>query len=235
MHKLKILSLCDSIPAPSAFVLARPSIMTTMRRATVLAFTTSALGASEANSVCNNNTEPIQIRLAYAGADGMAVSWNTYQQLNEPTAYPGINPNALNRVAQSQISTTYPTSQYVSAAECVECQAAFEPLFLEYGVDLVLSGHKHFYERHAAVKNGTAQEINENSTSPWYIVNRAGGHYDGLDNPSTPTVPTSRRAISAYGWSLFTVHNCTHLSTQFIASGNKTVMDTATLIKNRVC
>lgn len=124
---------------------------------------------------------------------------------------------------------------YVSAAECFECQAAFEPLFLEYGVDLVLSGHKHFYEHHAAVNNGTAQEINENPTSPWYIVNGAGGHYDGLDNPSTPTVPTSRRAISAYGWSLFTVHNCTHLSTQFIASGNNTVMDTATLIKNRVC
>ncbi|KAK9490467.1 Metallo-dependent phosphatase-like protein [Lipomyces doorenjongii] len=124
---------------------------------------------------------------------------------------------------------------YVSTTECLECQAAFEPFLLQYGVDLVLHGHKHFYERHAAVDNGTAQEIDANPTAPWYIVNGAAGHYDGLDTPSLPYVPTSRKVISVYGWSLFTVHNCTHLSTQFIASGNSSILDTATLIKDRTC
>jgi hypothetical protein len=122
---------------------------------------------------------------------------------------------------------------YVSAPECVECQSAFEPVLYQYGVDLVLSGHKHFYERHAAVWNGTAEEINADPTYPWYIVNGAGGHYDGLDTPATPYVSTSRKVVSAYGWSLFTVHNSTHLTTQFVASGNNTVLDTATLVKNR--
>src|SRR5579871_2527630 len=42
---------------------------------------------------------------------------------------------------------------YVSTTECLECQAAFEPLFIKYGVDLVLHGHKHFYERQSAVAN----------------------------------------------------------------------------------
>ena len=124
---------------------------------------------------------------------------------------------------------------YVSTTECKECQAAFEPLFLKYGVDLVLHGHKHFYERQSAIANGTAQEIEDNPTAPWYVVNGAGGHYDGLDTPKLPLVPTSRKVIVAYGWSLFTVHNCTHLTTQFIASGNNTIMDTATLYKDRKC
>ncbi|OBT70844.1 hypothetical protein VF21_10156 [Pseudogymnoascus sp. 05NY08] len=124
---------------------------------------------------------------------------------------------------------------YVSTTECIECQLAFEPLLLEYGVDLVLHGHKHFYERHAAVNNGTTTEIENNPKAPWYLVNGAAGHYDGLDVPDTPYVSTSRKVISAYGWNLFTVHNCTHLSTQFIASGNNTVLDSATLIKKRSC
>jgi len=124
---------------------------------------------------------------------------------------------------------------YVSTSECTDCQLAFEPLLLQYGVDLVLHGHKHFYERHAAVANGVAQELN-NPTAPWYIINGAAGHYDGLDTPSLPLVPSSREIISTvYGWNLFTVHNCTHLTTEFIASGNNSVLDTATLYKARTC
>lgn len=118
---------------------------------------------------------------------------------------------------------------------CTDCQAAFEPLLLKYGVDLVLSGHVHFYDRQAAVENGTTQEITNNPTAPWYITNGAGGHYDGLDTPDSTLAPTSRKVIVEYGWSLFTVHNCTHLTTEFIASGNGSVLDTATLVKHRKC
>lgn len=126
---------------------------------------------------------------------------------------------------------------YVSTSECLECKAAFEPLLLQYGVDLVMHGHKHFYERQSAIGvNGTQQEIENSPTAPWYVVNGAAGHYDGLDTPTLPLVPTSREVIStAYGWNLYTVHNCTHLTTQFIASGNNSILDTATLYKNRKC
>jgi hypothetical protein len=66
---------------------------------------------------------------------------------------------------------------YVSAPPCVECQAGFESILEDYGVDMVLSGHKHLYERQAPISpgptvNGTADpnELN-NPTSPWYITN----------------------------------------------------------------
>jgi hypothetical protein len=52
----------------------------------------------------------MQIRLAYAGPGGMAVSWNTEQQLSNPTVYFGREISRLNRFASSDISTTYPTS-----------------------------------------------------------------------------------------------------------------------------
>lgn len=122
---------------------------------------------------------------------------------------------------------------YVSNKVCPECQAAFEPILIAYGVDLVLHGHQHFYERHAAIANFVTQEITADPSAPWYIVNGAAGHYDGLDTPATPYVNTSREVIVAYGWNLFTVHNHTHLSTSFISSSNNTVLDTATLIKSR--
>lgn len=125
---------------------------------------------------------------------------------------------------------------YVSTDECTDCQNAFEPLFLKYNVDLVLHGHKHFYERMSAIADGVAEEIDQNPKAPWYIVSGAAGHYDGLDTPTFPLVSTSRKAIwTTYGWNLFTVHNCTHLTTEYICSGNGTVLDTATLVKERPC
>lgn len=88
-----------------------PSIMSTMGAAAVMAFVATALAAAPANSaLCNAKTAPIQIRLAYAGHDGMAVSWNTNEQLAKPTVYFGKDNRKLHRFASSQISTTYPTS-----------------------------------------------------------------------------------------------------------------------------
>lgn len=84
-----------------------PSIMSTMRAATVVAFAVTAVAAPPAH-LCNAKTAPIQIRLAYAGDNGMAVSWNTNEQLAKPTVYFGKD--KLNRFASSQISITYPTS-----------------------------------------------------------------------------------------------------------------------------
>lgn len=113
----------------------------------------------------------------------------------------------------------------------------FEPLFLKYGVDLVLSGHTHFYERNAPIRVFDADPNGLNNPSaPWYITNGAAGHYDGLDSYVSPLQPYSQFAQdSAYGWSKLMFHNCTHLTHQFISSSNGTVLDTATLFKKRQC
>lgn len=84
-----------------------------LRAATVVAFAITALAAPEHSSdPCNGNTAPIQIRLAYAGDNGMAVSWNTKQQLKTPTVYYSRSPrvNSFSQSAQSHISTTYQSS-----------------------------------------------------------------------------------------------------------------------------
>ncbi|KAJ6003977.1 hypothetical protein N7522_005622 [Penicillium canescens] len=131
---------------------------------------------------------------------------------------------------------------YVSAANrsstiCEECREVFEPLLLEYNVDLVLSGHTHVYERNAPIANFNVDPMELNNPSaPWYITNGAAGHYDGLDPLVRPLQNYARYATdSIYGWSRLTFHNCSHLTHEFVASVNGTALDTATLFKDRKC
>lgn len=70
----------------------------------------TALAATALADDCNEKTIPIQIRVAYGGHGGMAVSWNTYQQLSNPTVYFGKDINNLNRKASSDVSITYESS-----------------------------------------------------------------------------------------------------------------------------
>ncbi|KAJ5584663.1 Metallo-dependent phosphatase-like protein [Penicillium hispanicum] len=131
----------------------------------------------------------------------------------------------------------YISKQNVSSSVCEDCRKAFEPLLIKYGVDLVLSGHAHVYERNAPISvfNVDPNGLN-NPSAPWYITNGAAGHYDGLDPLLHPLQPYSRAAQdTAYGWSRLTFHNCTHLTHELISSSNGTVLDTATLFKKRKC
>jgi acid phosphatase type 7 len=102
---------------------------------------------------------------------------------------------------------------------------------------LVLSGHFHVFERNAPIRYNVSDPNGLNNPSaPWYITNGAAGHYDGLDTLSSPLKPESRFADdSDYGWSKLIFHNCTHMTHEFVASKNGTVLDTATLFKNRQC
>lgn len=126
---------------------------------------------------------------------------------------------------------------YVAGDECTDCQTAFESILIKHNVDLVVSGHVHNYERQKPISSGLIDPNGLNNPSaPWYILNGLGGHYDGLDSLVYPLPNYTEFAQdSAYGWSKFTVHNCTHLTHEFIASANNSVLDKATLFKNRTC
>ncbi|KAH7884196.1 Metallo-dependent phosphatase-like protein [Phlebopus sp. FC_14] len=116
---------------------------------------------------------------------------------------------------------------------CVTCQQAFEPLMVKYGVDLYMQGHIHAYERNKPLANSTIDPAGLNNPQyPWNIVNGAAGHYDGLD-PINKTLPYYADVAfnTAYGWSRLTIHNRTHLTHEFVASANGTVLDSATLYK----
>ncbi|KAK9465234.1 Metallo-dependent phosphatase-like protein [Lipomyces arxii] len=121
---------------------------------------------------------------------------------------------------------------------CTNCQEAFEPILLKHNVDLVLNGHIHFYERNTPIGANGVPDPNglNNPSAPWYILNGAGGHYDGLD-VYDDVLPDYAEYVqdTVYGWSKLTFHNCTHLTHEFVASANGTILDSATLIKHRTC
>jgi 3',5'-cyclic AMP phosphodiesterase CpdA len=134
----------------------------------------------------------------------------------------------------------YLSNANTSKTICWTCKDVFEPLLIKYKVDLVLSGHSHVYERLAPLANGVVdpKELNDPG-SPWYITNGAAGHYDGLDTLQSPRQSYSRFGLdttnATYGWSRLTFSNCTHMTHEFVASKNGSVIDRATLFKNRTC
>ncbi|KAG0645385.1 Acid phosphatase [Hyphodiscus hymeniophilus] len=103
----------------------------------------------------------------------------------------------------------------VTKTVCWSCKDVFEPLFLQYGVDLCISGHAHLYQRSAQLSNGVIDpnELN-NPSAPWYsrsiifidvslllfdgqltmtpVTNGAAGHYDGLDALASLAQPYQR-------------------------------------------
>lgn len=72
--------------------------------------TAALLSVSASAADAENGTLPMQLRLAYAGENGMMVSWNTYSKLSHPTVFYGRMPGLLDRVASSGVSVTYETS-----------------------------------------------------------------------------------------------------------------------------
>ncbi|KAF8240514.1 Metallo-dependent phosphatase [Tricholoma matsutake] len=120
-----------------------------------------------------------------------------------------------------------------SSTVCLDCQKAFEPVMVKYGVDLYMQGHVHGYQRNKPMANYSVDPAGlDNPKFPWNIINGAGGHYDGLD-PFNHTLPYYADVAfnSAYGWSRLTIHNRTHLTHEFVASANGSVLDSATLYK----
>ncbi|EJU04080.1 Metallo-dependent phosphatase [Dacryopinax primogenitus] len=127
----------------------------------------------------------------------------------------------------------YVSAKNRSSTICLDCRHTFEPILIKHNVDLVMHGHVHVYERNQPMKNYNPDPNGlNNPSSPWYIVNGAAGHYDGLDSLNAQLNNYSVVATDkVYGWSRLTFHNRTHMTHQFVASKNGTVLDTATLYK----
>ena len=79
---------------------------------------------------------------------------------------------------------------------------SMEPLLYEYGVDVVISGHVHSYERTSAVYNNELDEC-----GPTYLNVGDGGNYEGVYVPwRDPEVWTVFRE-SSFGIGRMTIHN----------------------------
>ena len=95
---------------------------------------------------------------------------------------------------------------------CTVCQQAFEDIFYQHGVDLVMAGHIHASNRNDPIYKGTSDpNLLNNPKAPWYVVNGAAGHYDGLDTLITPRPNYVAFANDTqYTYSKLTFHNRTH-------------------------
>ena len=108
----------------------------------------------------------------------------------------------------------------------------FEPLFLEYGVDIVYFGHVHWYERMYPINNSTAtQKDYTNPTAPIYFLPASAGNVEGLDTGSITQNYTAFLDDKHYGFGLLTVQNATHLNWTFYESATLQVLDTVQIYK----
>jgi len=94
-------------------------------------------------------------------------------------------------------------------------RSKFEPLFLKYNVDVVLAGHKHYYERMCAINFGTC------GTGPVYIVDgSSGAESDPTSTPSSKL--TKYKEFSKWGYSRLAVNRTaltwTHYNTHSTAA-----------------
>ena len=147
---------------------------------------------------------------------------------------------AVNRTITPWVIVFGHRPYYTSGDSCAPCQAAFEGIFNQYSVDLIMNGHFHVYERNSPIAIGGVIDPNglDNPSAPWYIINGLGGHYAGLDSFSN--ISSFQQygldvSNATYGWSRLNFHNCTHLTHELVNSSSNAVIDTATLFKNRTC
>ncbi|KAG2785820.1 hypothetical protein PC129_g17480 [Phytophthora cactorum] len=127
----------------------------------------------------------------------------------------------------------------IPTGQTAEIQAAFEDLFLKYKVDVVLTGHKHYYERGLPIANNKAvldgvsndYEVYDNPQAPVHILTGGAGQSEGLSIP--PSHTASWNAVSHYehfGYSMLEANRST-LVWKYILSSDQTVQDEFVMYK----
>ena len=117
---------------------------------------------------------------------------------------------------------------------CKPCQAAFEDILYQYGVDLAIFGHVHNSQRYDPIYNGTVDPAGlKDPKAPMYIVAGGAGNIEGLTKVKSQTnagVPFVYDADYSYGRITFQDKN--NLQVQFIRSQDDSVLDTSVLYKS---
>lgn len=96
-----------------------------------------------------------------------------------------------------------------------------------------MNGHNHVYSRSYPVYLNKTDPVGYNNpSSPVYITNGVGGHYDGMDTNDSPLPSVIAAGIDhVYGWSRLHFANSTHLRQDFVATKNNTILDSFWLYK----
>jgi 3',5'-cyclic AMP phosphodiesterase CpdA len=105
-------------------------------------------------------------------------------------------------------------------------QAAFEPLFREFRVDLYVCGHKHYYERTVPAYRGERDDRDGTVT----VINGAAGNNEGIEKKgkgSDALIVAANYAEEGFG--VLDLQNATALRFRYILSASGDVADEFTL------
>jgi hypothetical protein len=111
-------------------------------------------------------------------------------------------------------------------------QNDFEPLMLQYGVDLYAYGHIHSYESTWPVgPNGTVPKQSLDSPlAPVHVLTGAAGPPGTPETFSLPA-PFTRKTLSVWSYGRVTVWNASHLTYEHVINTNGSVYDTWTIVQ----
>ncbi|CAD8051210.1 unnamed protein product [Paramecium sonneborni] len=109
--------------------------------------------------------------------------------------------------------------------------SAFEDLFVEFKVDLYLSGHVHTYQRNKPYyQNATANyeqidDVISQYKYPVQIIEGAAGTDYGEQNQTYPDAPFIEIQNPDHGVGIITIKNSTHLHFQHVTVSNNKIID----------
>lgn len=119
-------------------------------------------------------------------------------------------------------------------------QEAFEALFLKYKVDVVVVGHRHYYERQLPIANSSAvmdgvssdYKIYDNPQAPVHILTGAAGNVENLRGAPDGTAQwNAANDYSHFGFSTLEA-NRTMMSWKYLASSGLSVQDEFIMYKS---
>eukprot|EP00163_Fabomonas_tropica_P001030 TRINITY_DN10778_c0_g2_i2.p1 TRINITY_DN10778_c0_g2~~TRINITY_DN10778_c0_g2_i2.p1 ORF type:complete len:605 (-),score=104.81 TRINITY_DN10778_c0_g2_i2:139-1953(-) len=113
-------------------------------------------------------------------------------------------------------------------------RAYLEDLFYQYRVDLIISGHRHDYERTYPVYGGQVpSQSYQYPTAPVYVVNGASGCKEFLNGNFTTPGPTwAATRMSVFGNGLLTFTNASQLTWSYVEDATGNTIDSFTLTRN---
>jgi hypothetical protein len=116
----------------------------------------------------------------------------------------------------------YTTFQgHVDEFEAVNMKQAMEPLFVKYGVNIVVSGHDHGYMKSHPLAFG---KVDPTGSSPIYLTLGAGGnreeHPPGYRHEE-PEAWVAERNLQEYGYGHLFVPNATHALFDWVRDGTR--------------
>ncbi|EGZ11428.1 hypothetical protein PHYSODRAFT_338138 [Phytophthora sojae] len=119
-------------------------------------------------------------------------------------------------------------------------QEAFESLFLKYKVDVVVAGHRHYYERQLPIANSSAvmdgvsndYKVYDNPQAPVHILTGAAGNVENLRDAPKGTAPWNAAYEYSHFGSSTLEANRTMLSWKYLASSGLSVQDEFVMYKS---